>query len=201
MMSLAIGLNLLPLFLTSLSRAFGGPAGLSQEQLGRLGALNFSGLVVGILAAGPLADRYGSKGFTLAGNGVIAASLIGMSVAPTYAAFCAATFCLGLGAGTLDLVLSPIVAALNPHRRSAAMNWLHSFYCVGAVATVLAGALALRAGLDWHNNSIFVIYSLWSRRPTPVGTARLLVLPGPGPSPPSAAPRLCPRTAARCALK
>ena len=151
MMSLAIGVNLLPVFLTSLSRTFGGPAGLSQEQLGRLGALNFSGLVVGILAAGPLADRYGSKGFTLAGNGVIAASLIGMSVAPTYAAFCAAAFWLGLGAGTLDLVLSPIVAALNPHRRSAAMNWLHSFYCVGAVVTVLAGAAALRVGFDWRH--------------------------------------------------
>ena len=151
MMSLAIGVNLLPVFLTSLSLTFGGPAGLSQEQLGRLGALNFSGLVVGILAAGPLADRYGSKAFTLAGNGVIAAGLIGMAVAPTYAAFCAAAFCLGLGAGALDLVLSPVVAALNPHRRSAAMNWLHSFYCVGAVVTALAGAFALRAGFDWRH--------------------------------------------------
>jgi len=114
-------------------------------------------LVVGILAAGPLADRYGSKGFTLAGNGVIAAGLIGMAAAPTYAAFCAAAFCLGLGAGTLDLVLSPVVAALNPRRRSAAMNWLHSFYCVGAVATTLAGAAALRIGFDWRRTCLALL--------------------------------------------
>ena len=151
MTSLAIGLNLLPVFLASLSTTFGGPSGLSQEQLGRLGALDFSGLVIGTLAAGPLADRYGSKGFTLAGNGVIAAGLIGMSAAPTYATFCAAAFCLGLGAGILDLILSPIVAALNPNRRSAAMNWLHSFYCVGAVVTVLAGSVALRVGFSWRH--------------------------------------------------
>ena len=47
-MSLAIGVNLLPVFLTSLSLTFGGQDGLSQEQLGRLGAISFIGLVLGI---------------------------------------------------------------------------------------------------------------------------------------------------------
>ena len=36
MMSLAIGMNLLPVFLTSIGTTYGGAAGLSQEQLGRL---------------------------------------------------------------------------------------------------------------------------------------------------------------------
>ena len=59
MMSLAIGINLLPVYLTTISRTFGGPGGLTQEQLGRLGAVGFAGLVVGILITGPLADRWG----------------------------------------------------------------------------------------------------------------------------------------------
>lgn len=59
MMSLAIGLNLLPVFLTTLAHTYGGVGGLTQEQLGRLGALAFAGLVVGILGTGPLADRWG----------------------------------------------------------------------------------------------------------------------------------------------
>jgi len=157
MMSLAIGINLLPVFLTTISRTFGGPGGLTQEQLGRLGAVGFAGLVVGILVTGPLADRWGAKPFAQLGNLLIGASLVAAAFAPHYAFLGGAIFFLGLGAGLLDMVLSPIVAALNPTRRSAAMNWLHSFYCVGAVVTILAGTLALRAGLGWRASCLILL--------------------------------------------
>ncbi len=162
MMSLSIGLNLLPVFLTALSVQYGGAAGLTQEQLGRLGAITFAGLVAGILAAGPLADRWGAKPFTLLGNALIALSLVGAAFAPTYAWLGAAIFVLGLGAGILDMVLSPVVAALNPERRAAAMNWLHSYYCVGAVVTILTGTLVLQAGLGWRAACLILV-------PLPVG--------------------------------
>jgi fucose permease len=68
----------------------------------------------------------------------------------------AAVFVMGFGAGTLDMVLSPIVCALRPERRAVAMNWLHSFYCVGAVLAILAGALALRLGLGWRSMSLWL---------------------------------------------
>jgi MFS family permease len=84
MMSLAIGVNLLPVFLTSLSLTFGGQDGLSQEQLGRLGAISFIGLVLGILIAGPASDRWGAKILAIAGNGIMVFSLIAMSLAPGY---------------------------------------------------------------------------------------------------------------------
>ena len=150
MMSLAIGLNLLPVFLTTISRTYGGAGGLTHEQLGRLGSSAFAGLFVGILVTGPLADRWGAKPFALLGNLLIALSLIAAALAPSYAVLSVAIFVFGLGAGSLDMVLSPVVAALNPARRSAAMNWLHSFYCVGAAATILVGTLALQAGLSWR---------------------------------------------------
>ncbi|MBV9878266.1 MAG: MFS transporter [Verrucomicrobia bacterium] len=157
MMSLAIGVNLLPIFLTSFSASFGGANGLSQEQLGRLGAFSFAGLVIGILLAGPLADRWGAKIFAIAGNAVMAAGLVGMSIAPDYWALSLAVFWLGFGAGVLDMVLSPVVSVLNPEQRSAAMNWLHSFYCVGAVITILAGTVALQAGVGWRNASLLLL--------------------------------------------
>src|SRR5260370_12165450 len=84
MMSLAIGVNLSPVFLTSFSASFGGSQGLSQEQLGRLGAFSFLGLVCGILLAGPLADRWGAKPFAMTGNAVTAATLVFISFSPTY---------------------------------------------------------------------------------------------------------------------
>ena len=159
MMSLAIGINLLPIFLTSIQHSFPGPEGrgLTQEQLGRLGAVAFSGLVVGILITGPLADRFGAKAFALLGNALLAIGLGVTGWSPTYAVLLVSTFGLGLGAGILDMVLSPVVAAINPERRAAAMNWLHSFYCVGAVVTVVAGTLALQAGLGWRVASLLLI--------------------------------------------
>ncbi len=157
MMSLAIGLNLLPVFLTTLSATYGGVAGLTSEQLGRLGALAFAGVVVGIVVTGPLADRWGTKPFAQLGNALIAVSLVAMAFAPSYPLLGLAVFVLGLGAGVLDMVLSPIVSALNPTRRAVALNWLHSFYCVGAAVTVLAGSLALRIGLGWRGGCLALL--------------------------------------------
>jgi fucose permease len=146
MMSLAIALNLLPVFLTALSAQHGG---LSKEDLGQLGAVSFAGLVAGILITGPLADRRGAKPFAVLGCALMAASLPASAFASSYGALGVSLFFLGLGAGILDMILSPVVAALNPERRAAAMNLLHSYYCVGAVVTILAGTVVLKLGLGW----------------------------------------------------
>ncbi len=150
MMSLAITINLVPVFLTTLSRDLGGPSGLSGEQLGRFGASTFAGLVVGILVTGPLADRFGAKPFALLGNAFIGAGLLLLSSSQNYALALVAVAIMGLGAGVLDMVLSPIVCALQPERRAIAMNWLHSFYCVGASVTVVIATWALDAGVRWR---------------------------------------------------
>jgi len=154
MMCLAIGLNLLPVFLTSLGTEMGG---LSNEALGRLGAISFGGLVVGIIITGPLADRWGAKPFAMLGCGLLAASLPLSAYAPDYRWLAISLFCLGLGAGILDMILSPVVSALNPEKRTTAMNWLHSFYCCGAVVTILLGTLVLQAGHGWRIACLLLI--------------------------------------------
>jgi fucose permease len=90
------------------------------------------------------------KAFAVAGNALVAAGLALLGVAPSYACVLVAAFLMGVGAGTLEMVLSPIVAMLRSHRRAAAMNWLHSFYCIGAVVTVLVASWALEAGVHWR---------------------------------------------------
>ena len=157
MMCLAIAVNLIPVFLTTLALDLGGEGGLTKEQLGRIGATTFVGLVVGIIAAGLLADRLGTKPFAVAGNLLIAAGLGVLGLAPDYPAALMAVFVMGMGAGVLDLVLSPIVCALQPEHRGSAMNWLHSFYCVGAVATILTAALALRFEVAWRAVALWLI--------------------------------------------
>jgi MFS family permease len=157
MMCLSIGINLLPVFLTTLSQQYGGADGLNQEQLGRLGAFAFSGLVIGILIAGPLADRYGAKCFALLGTCLISVGLIGMAMAPSYEWLCVMCLVMGLGAGIIDMILSPVVAVLNPENRAVAMNLLHSFYCTGAVFTILIGTVALNYGIGWSGACLILV--------------------------------------------
>ena len=158
-MSLAIGVNLLPVFLVNVQHAFPGAAGLglSQEQLGRIGAVTFIGLVSGILCTGPLADRLGAKLFAVLGNVLLVAGLLVTAWSPTYDILLCANYLLGLGAGILDMVLSPVVSALNPDARTGSMNWLHSFYCVGATLTVVAGTGALQFGISWRAACLILI--------------------------------------------
>jgi len=150
MVCLAIAVNLMPVFLTTLRVELGGRAGLSGEQLGRISAVTFAGLVGGILFGGPLADRWGGKLFSMLGTLLIGAGLVFLAISPSYSAVLVAVFVMGLGAGILDMVLSPIVAALQPDNRAMALNWLHSFYGIGTVVTVLVGTFAFRLGIGWR---------------------------------------------------
>jgi len=150
MACVAVAVNLPPIYLTTFSETFGGRAGLSAEEMGRIPAILFAGLVLGIVLGGPLADRWGGKVFAMLGLALVAAGLVAMGLAQNYEAVLAAAALLGLGAGTLDMVLSPIVCALEPGRRIVAMNWLHSFYSTGAVATVVVGAGGLATSVPWR---------------------------------------------------
>lgn len=156
MMSLAVAVNLLPVFLTTLGHALG-PAPLSNEQLGRIAAMTGVGLVAGILLTGAPADRFGPRPFAVLGNLLVAVGLLLLGLSADYAAVLVAVTLMGFGAGVLDVVLSPIVCAYQPERRAAAMNWLHSFYCVGAAATVLVASLALHVGLGWRGVCFWLI--------------------------------------------
>jgi len=161
MVCLAIAVNLMPILLTTLRVDLGGRAGLSGEQLGRISAITFAGLVGGILFAGPLADRWGGKLFSVLGTLLIGIGLALLGISPSYSMVLVAVFVMGLGAGILDMVLSPIIAALQPDSRATALNWLHSFYGIGTVITVFLGTLAFRLGIGWRTISlIFIIVPL-----------------------------------------
>ncbi|MBZ5574696.1 MAG: MFS transporter, partial [Acidobacteriia bacterium] len=157
MVCLAIAVNLMPIFLTTLRVDLGGRDGLTGEQLGRISAFTFVGLVGGILLTGPLADRWGGKLFCILGTLLIGVGLALLGNAHGYSMVLVAVLVMGLGAGILDMVLSPIVAALQPLSRATALNWLHSFYGIGTVITVLVGTFAFRLGIGWRTISLIFI--------------------------------------------
>jgi fucose permease len=171
MMVLAIAVNLLPVFLTSIAADLGRGSPLSAEQLGRIGAVTFIGLVGGILVTGPLADRWGAKIFAVGGNALIAVGLLALRWTTDYQMLLGAAFVGGVGAGILDMILSPIVSSLTRGQsQTRALNVLHSFYCIGAIMTILAGSLALRSGLGWRTLALWL-----SPMPVVVGVAMCLL--------------------------
>ncbi len=153
MMSLSIGINLLPPFFTSIKSRLD----LSNAQLGGISSFAFIGLVIAILVTGPLADRFGARLFALLGNALIIVGLALLALVNVYALVLAASFTLGIGAGMLDMVLSPIVGALKPENRSSAMNMLHSFYCTGAMVTVLVAAGAIKLGIGYKTVALVLM--------------------------------------------
>ena len=150
MICLAMALNFLPVYLTTFSQTFGASAGLTTEQLGRIPAIMFLSFIIAILATGPLADRYEARVFIFFGLATTTVGLGAVAVAPSYTLLLFAVALMGFGAGVLDMILSPLVAALQPERRSAAMNWLHSFFCIGAVSALLLASVALKWDISWR---------------------------------------------------
>jgi len=68
------------------------------------------------------------------------------------------------------MILGPIVSSLiRGESQAAALNVLHSFYCMGAIMTILAGALALRFNLSWRNLALvlFGLLAVDSMNPYP----------------------------------
>jgi fucose permease len=170
MMVLAIAINLLPVFLTSIATDLGKGRPLSAEQLGRIGAITFIGLVGGILVTGPLADRLGGRIFAVGGNLLIALGLLMLHWTTDYPMLLGAAFIGGVGAGILDMILSPIVSSLTRGQsQTTALNILHSFYCIGAIMTILAGSFALRFALSWRTLALGLL-------PMPMGVGVALCL-------------------------
>lgn len=143
----ALGASLIPVYLTTVAEALGG---LDAVELGRIPGLLFAGFVVGILATGPLADRLGAKPFVLMGTAASATGLLLLSTAWSYMSLLVAGFVIGLGAGVIDMVMSPIVSTLAIDNRTAAMNRLHAFYCLGAISTLAITSAMIRLGAPWR---------------------------------------------------
>jgi len=150
---LAIGMNLPPVFLTIIRQDYAlASILLSDEDLGRLAACPFIGLVLACFFTGPLADRFGAKIFCLVGNFCSFCGLMLCAFASSVATLSFALVILGLGSGMLDMVLSPVIGALNADNRSGSMNFLHSMYCAGAVLTTLV----VQFGLGWRTSCLLL---------------------------------------------
>jgi len=104
------------------------------------------GTIVSSLASDRLTRRFGAGLVTAVSVGLTAAALVGFSFSGSFWLLCLCAVPYGLGAGAVDAALNNYVAL---HYAARHMNWLHSFWGVGASISPFIMSHALTAGLGW----------------------------------------------------
>lgn len=115
----------------------------------------FAGIVTMIIALGTIVSSLASERITLRfGAGVVtavsvamtAAALVGFSFSDQFWMLCLWAIPYGLGAGAVDAALNNYVAL---HYAARHMNWLHSFWGVGASISPFVMGYAISSGQGW----------------------------------------------------
>ncbi|MGV9585322.1 MFS transporter [Nocardia farcinica] len=122
--------------------------GIAHSTLGMFILLMAGAGIVGMRAAGPLADRFGSRTLVAAAAVVAALAVIGPGLATAPAGLAIALACFGFGNGALDVSMNAQAVHVERAYRRPIMSAFHALFSGGGLLGSLLGAAALRAGLD-----------------------------------------------------
>ena len=111
------------------------------------------GTIASSFFSGKLIRRFGTGKLTAVSVLGTAIALLGFCFAPNFAWLLFAAIPLGLGAGAVDAGLNDYVAL---HYQAHHMNWLHSFWGVGALTSPLIMGQVLSQGLSWRYGYLVV---------------------------------------------
>jgi len=116
------------------------------DYAGILSMIVAAGTVVSSLFSGKVIDRFGVAAVTTVSVLMTALALMGYSYSHHFEFLCLLAIPLGLGAGSVDSALNNYVAL---HYQARHMNWLHSFWGVGAAIGPMIMAGHLAKGESW----------------------------------------------------
>ncbi|TXE11269.1 MFS transporter [Algoriphagus aquimarinus] len=105
-----------------------------------------AGTVISSLFSGSLIQKFGEAKVTTISVFLTAIALLGFSYSYNFLFLCLLGIPLGLGAGSVDSALNNYVAI---HYQAKHMNWLHSFWGVGAAIGPMIMAGYLAKGISW----------------------------------------------------
>jgi fucose permease len=143
-----ISLGLPDSLLGSAWPAMFGDLGVQVDYAGIISMVVAAGTVVSSLFSGKLIARFGVAAITTISVGMTALALMGFAYSHHFIYLCLLAIPLGLGAGSVDAALNNYVAL---HHQAKHMNWLHSFWGVGAALGPLIMANHLAKGEKWSS--------------------------------------------------
>jgi len=139
-----ISLGLPDSLLGSAWPAMHGSIGADVASAGIISMVIAGGTIVSSLLSDRMIRRLGTGKVTLLSVAMTAAALLGISFSESFGTVCLWAIPLGLGAGSVDAALNNFVAM---HYKASHMNWLHSFWGIGAsVGPVIMSFLLVYTG-------------------------------------------------------
>ncbi len=177
----AIAINLPPLFFALFSTSFG----ISFEQLGRLVLINFMTQLLIDAFSAYFADHLGYRTCFIGAHALVAAGLIAFGTLPfvipdAYLAMTVSVIVYSVGAGFLEVMISPLSEQLPSDKKAASMSLVHSFYCWGQVAVIaLTTVTVLAVGYEYW----WLLFIVWAVLPL-VNAVRGCFIPFPAILPP-----------------
>jgi fucose permease len=99
---------------------------------------------------GYTADRVGKRALLGTGMCVVALGLLLVGRSSGYAGLMGGTMVMAVGLGTLEALISPLIADLHPDDVDTQMNVMHAFFPVGIVLASQVVGRALDAGVAWR---------------------------------------------------
>lgn len=131
-----------PLLYTAYHRELG----ISLSLIGLLITINFCVQISVDFLSAMISDRVGYRRMALLGEALAALGLVLLGTLPqilpnAYLGLVIGTVVAAMGAGTNEVIISPIIEALPFEKKTSSMALLHSFYCWGHVVVVLLSTL------------------------------------------------------------
>ncbi|MBU3061732.1 MFS transporter [Nocardia sp. NEAU-G5] len=122
--------------------------GTSHATLGMLILLMALGGIAGMQAAGPLADRFGSRTLVAAAGCWVSLAVLGPALATGPLALALALLAFGVGNGALDVSMNAQAVQVERAYPRPIMSAFHALFSCGGLAGSLVGAAAMHRGWD-----------------------------------------------------
>lgn len=159
-MTQAITINFTPLLFITFEKTYN----ISLGKISLLIALSFITQLSADAFEARFASRLDTRRSAVAAHIFAAVGMLSFAFLPdvlpnAYIGLAIATVITAIGGGMIEVLISPIVEACPTNEKSTAMSFLHSFYCWGAVATVLLSTIFFKTvGIEhWK-----LLYCLWA---------------------------------------
>jgi fucose permease len=107
-------------------------------------------ILIVLLLAGALAQRWGKKRFLTLGQYLVAAGLLLASISHSYPMLIFALLIMGLGGGFSEALLNPLVVDIHHQGSGRFLNLSHAFYPIGIVGSALLFGELLTRGYSWR---------------------------------------------------
>jgi fucose permease len=107
-------------------------------------------ILIVLLLAGALAQRWGKKKFLNLGQYLLAAGLLLASFSQNYTMLIIAILIMGFGGGFSEALLTPLVVDIHHQDSGKFLNLSHAFYPIGIVVAALLFGELLTQGYSWR---------------------------------------------------